>query len=94
MTLTKSARFLFIAIISAFALVLLLPTGARAATCDFTRNLEKGDEGQDVLCLQKFLNSHAGYTIAATGAGSPGQETTQFGDKTVQALIKWQKANG
>ena len=94
MTLTKSARFLSIAIISAFALVLVLPTGAQAATtCGFTRNLEVGDEGQDVLCLQKFLNS-SGFPIASAGVGSAGRETTQFKDLTKQALVKWQTSKG
>ena len=65
---------------------------ASAAACGFTRNLELGDEGADVQCLQKFLNS-TGYTVAATGVGSPGRETTQLGALTEKAIAKWQAAN-
>jgi len=61
-------------------------------TCNFTRNLEMGDVGEDVRCLQKFLNN-SGFTIAASGVGSPGSETNQFKTLTKEAVIKWQKAN-
>ena len=47
----------------------------------FNRDLELGDEGQDVYELQKYLNQ-AGYVVAASGAGSPGNETTHFGPVT------------
>lgn len=57
----------------------------------FTRDLELGDEGADVRELQKYLNS-AGFVVASSGVGSPGQETTYFGSLTKAALIKFQKA--
>ncbi|MEK7552592.1 MAG: peptidoglycan-binding domain-containing protein, partial [Patescibacteria group bacterium] len=63
------------------------------STCDFTRNLEVGDAGEDVLCLQKFLNG-AGFTIATSGVGSPGAETDLFGELTKEALMRWQVAQG
>ena len=92
MTSTKSA--LLLPIVAALAFIALAPLGAQAAAaCDFTRNLDKGDEGPDVQCLQKFLNG-AGYAIASSGGGAPGHETTTLGDKTAQAVAKWQKANG
>jgi peptidoglycan hydrolase-like protein with peptidoglycan-binding domain len=62
------------------------------AVCNFTRNLELGVTGDDVLCLQKYLNAN-GYQIAATGAGSPGRETGEYKALTEAAVIKWQKAN-
>ena len=59
----------------------------------FNRDLELRDEGQDVYELQKYLNQ-AGYVVAASGAGSPGNETTYFGPATQAALIKFQQAHG
>ncbi len=56
----------------------------------FSRDLELNMEGDDVLLLQKLLNS-IGYTIATEGPGSPNNETTFFGPLTQNALIKFQK---
>ncbi len=58
----------------------------------FTRDLRVGASGADVKKLQQILNSK-GFTIATTGAGSPGNEGTYFGPKTSAALLKFQKAN-
>ena len=46
----------------------------------------------EVKELQKFLNAN-GFTIDASGVGSPGKENTFFGALTKKALIKFQKAN-
>jgi peptidoglycan hydrolase-like protein with peptidoglycan-binding domain len=43
--------------------------------------------------LQQWLNAH-GFVIAATGPGSPGNETTTFGILTDKALIKFQRSQG
>ena len=69
------------------------PAAGGAEKCAFTRALTVGSRGDDVMCLQKYLNS-AGYTIAASGAGSPGNETTYFGGLTKAAVAKWQAAMG
>lgn len=58
----------------------------------FTRNLKKGDRGEDVKRLQIYLNTH-GFIIAETGVGSPGHETELFGVNTEIALKKFQEAN-
>ncbi len=87
-------KYSFIIII--IATVLWYGFGAlsvHAAQCTFDRNLDVGDEGEDVRCLQKFLNS-AGFVITTTGGGAPGNETTKFGELTRQALAKWQSAQG
>ncbi len=55
-----------------------------------TKVFTLGSTGSDVTTLQKFLNSH-GYKIAASGAGSPGNETSRFGALTRAALVKFQK---
>lgn len=59
----------------------------------FKANLTVGSLGAEVKALQEFLNAH-GYTVAVTGPGSPGNETTRFGAATKAALIKYQKAKG
>ena len=55
--------------------------------------LSVGSIGEDVRQLQIFLNSH-GFVIAKTGVGSIGHETTLFGAKTKDALLKFQKKAG
>ncbi|PIS04586.1 MAG: hypothetical protein COT81_05820 [Candidatus Buchananbacteria bacterium CG10_big_fil_rev_8_21_14_0_10_42_9] len=67
---------------------------ARSTTAYFfTRDLEFGDEHQDVLELQRYLNN-TGFTVAFSGAGSPGNETTYFGRATQSALASFQQAKG
>jgi hypothetical protein len=58
----------------------------------FSRDLRTGDQGEDVLRLQKLLNQK-GYTVAELGAGSVGNETTYFGPATRAALIRFQEAH-
>lgn len=55
----------------------------------FTRNLSIGDSGEDVLELQKFLNSN-GFLLVDSGPGSLGNETDFFGSLTKIALINFQ----
>jgi peptidoglycan hydrolase-like protein with peptidoglycan-binding domain len=62
-------------------------------TTSFTRDLKLGSTGSDVKALQIFLNTH-GFPIAASGAGSSGNETTYFGSATANALARFQKAHG
>ncbi len=59
----------------------------------FKSNLTVGSLGSEVKALQEFLNAH-GYTVASSGPGSSGNETTRFGAATKAALIKFQKAKG
>ena len=58
----------------------------------FTRNHKQGDTGGEVMWIQKFLNSH-GAVVAASGAGSPGNESSFFGAKTKLAVMAFQGAN-
>lgn len=59
----------------------------------FKRDLQVGSTGDDAKALQAYLNSR-GFTVASSGAGSPGKETTKFGGLTRAALAKFQKSVG
>lgn len=82
----KFLKFLFV-----FG-VIFIGTNVEAATCDFARDLKEKDKGEDVKCLQQYLNN-AGFKIADNGAGSKGKETTFFGEKTRDAVMLWQINN-
>jgi peptidoglycan hydrolase-like protein with peptidoglycan-binding domain len=60
-------------------------------TTGITRDLKLGMSGEDVRALQIILN-RKGYTVATTGSGSVGNETTYFGSATQAAVIKFQSA--
>lgn len=62
------------------------------ATGTFSRDLYLGLTGEDVRALQVYLNAH-NCTVAASGAGSPGKETTYYGLLTQRALMKFQAKN-
>lgn len=59
----------------------------------FSSDLKMGDNNASVQKLQQYLNSK-GFTVAATGAGSPGKESTYFGGLTKNALSVYQAAKG
>lgn len=63
-----------------------------AGACSFTRDLTDGVSGADVQCLQRYLNS-AGFQVASSGAGSPGNETQFYGPLTRSAVARWQSGN-
>ncbi len=67
------------------------PYGRAAAIPLFTTPLLPGSTHPEVLALQRFLNTH-GFTIAETGTGSLGAETSYFGGKTKEAVIRFQSA--
>jgi hypothetical protein len=57
----------------------------------FLKTLKLGDEDEGVFHLQRFLNGYS-FPIARSGAGSPGNESTYFGQRTKSALIRFQEA--
>ncbi len=66
--------------------------GALSDNFAFTVDLKLDMVHPQVKELQKFLNNN-GFVIASTGPGSPGNETTIFGDLTEIALKKFQEAH-
>jgi len=78
---------------AALASLAALGGSVNTAACTFTRSLTVGSTGDDVKCLQQYLNG-AGHTLASSGAGSPGNETMYFGPLTRTAVAAWQAANG
>ena len=67
--------------------------GGGTAVFQFTQNLTLGSTGEEVRQLQIFLNTH-GFPVAASGAGSPGNESTYFGPATQAALAAYQASVG
>lgn len=64
-----------------------------ATPLSLTKNHSLWDTGADIKTLQQWLNTN-GFTIATTGAGSLGNETSTFGNATYKTLIKFQKSKG
>lgn len=64
-------------------------TTSASAPGTLTLNLSIGQENAEVLTLQKMLNA-AGFTLAESGPGSPGNETSRFGALTKAAVRKFQ----
>jgi len=57
----------------------------------FLHNLQLGMSSMDIRYLQIVLNSDAETRLSESGAGSPGQETSVFGNLTKTAVIKFQE---
>src|SRR3989344_2353940 len=64
-------------------------TGSGQANTGFNRNLTIGSQGEDARQLQLYLNQK-GLLVSTSGAGSPGNETTLFGQRT---LARFQQAH-
>ena len=56
----------------------------------FPANMRMGDSGIYVATLQQVLNASPDTQVAVVGPGSPGQETAYFGQKTFEAVKKFQ----
>lgn len=65
--------------------------GTGACPFTWTQNLSQGQTSLDVEHLQQLLNIDPATTIAASGAGSPGQETQYFGALTFDAVERFQE---
>lgn len=69
-----------------------ITSAPQPATPEFTQDFSLGSQQRAVKLLQEFLNRH-GFVLAATGYGSPGNETDYFGPLTSAALRRFQQAN-
>lgn len=67
----------------------VVSTDGKGNAYAFGRNLTIGSVGEDVRALQQLLNAE-GFTVAKSGPGAPGSESTYFGPATKAALIKYQ----
>lgn len=66
--------------------------GSSTGGINLTRDLFPGSQGADVRSLQQYLNAK-GFTLASSGAGSPGNETTYYGNLTTTAVRRFQEAH-
>jgi len=82
----KKALLIFTMCFFAFFL-----SGGAAAQVQFSRNVTTGSQGEDVRALQRLLNQDPRTRLAASGPGSPGQETTYFGSLTGNAVVRFQE---
>ena len=66
-------------------------TSVASGICPYTwtRDLNVGASGADVMKLQQFLNANADTRVAASGAGSVGAETEFYGPATAAAVSKF-----
>lgn len=80
----KSFSFLY------FLVIFIFGTSSAQAQFIFTKDLFTGSSSPDVLELQKFLNSDSRTKVSETGPGSPGLESSYFGLKTKDAVMRFQ----
>lgn len=80
-----------IGLVAGGAVIIVMTSSAFAQTQSFGRALRLGASGEDVRLLQQLLNRDARTQIAATGPGSPGNETALFGPLTRSAVIRFQE---
>jgi rare lipoprotein A len=84
-------------LVAVFIIMNFSPRLASAALVDdcagvvFSGNFKKGAIGQAVKCLQMILNLDPKTRVAEAGDGSLGKETSQFGELTRAAVIRFQE---
>lgn len=84
------ASFIFLGLFGVF-FVTRAETHSSVCTISWSKNMQLGSAGKDVLKLQQFLNLNVDTKIALVGVGSPGMETRTFGAMTKKAVITFQE---
>lgn len=79
-------------IMAGYAVTANAQTANGIPLCEISRSLTVGSQGEDVQCLQRYLN-WSGFAVNASGPGSAGNETNYFGALTANAVARWQNAN-
>lgn len=64
-----------------------------ATKCEFKRDLFIGQKGEDVRCLQRYLNTTSASVNTTGNPGSLGFETDYYGPLLKNAVTTWQKMN-
>lgn len=90
MKIVASAAILGGMIASAVSASAALNLPTMSCSYTFNTNMKLGSTGTDVMNLQKVLNMYPQTQVAASGAGSPGMETSYFGPATRNAANKFQ----
>ena len=90
--MSKLLKSKFLLGVVTLAIAFVVTTSALAADGSVTMTLKKGMKNVQVKYLQQMLNEK-GFTVATSGAGSVGKETSTFGPATVAAVKKFQAQN-
>ena len=72
--------------------VISKPTTTPSVAFRFNKDISLGMASPDVLELQRYLNT-SGFIVSASGSGSVGFETTYYGQKTADAVKRFQEAH-
>jgi hypothetical protein len=67
-------------------------TGTLSSIPVFTKTLNPGAHDPEVILIQQYLNAH-GFTVAKSGVGSAGKESSYYGPATKAAIAKYQTAH-
>lgn len=93
--LNRSGAVAALSLLALLSVVLYAPRAQAQTTvplCEISRSLSVGTTGEDVRCLQRYLN-WSGVFVATSGAGAPGLETAYYGPRTADAVARWQNTH-
>ncbi|MEK7118175.1 MAG: IPT/TIG domain-containing protein [Patescibacteria group bacterium] len=94
MSYTPSFRRCVFLVVSVLIIPSVLFAGhvstAQGGCARLSRNLSVGMHGEDVRVLQRLLNDDSRTRLVDSGLGSSGAETMYFGEKTRDAVVRFQ----